>query len=49
MTNEAMHYHTLDNCFNHLTTHHVTKQYVNGTAGATINLTSLPLTNKGIM
>ncbi|MCZ0933323.1 MAG: IS1595 family transposase [Oligoflexia bacterium] len=35
MTDEAMHYHTLDKRFIHLTTHHATNQYVNEETGAT--------------
>ena len=37
MTDEAMHYHTMDNRFIHLTTHHATNQYVNEDTGATTN------------
>ena len=37
MTDEAMHYHTLDSRFIHLTTHHATNQYVNEETGATTN------------
>jgi len=37
MTDEAMHYNTLDKRFIHLTTHHATNQYVNEKTGATTN------------
>lgn len=37
MTDEAMHYHTMDKRFIHLTTHHATNQYVNEKTGATTN------------
>ena len=37
MTDEAMHYHTMDKRFIHLTVHHATNQYVNEETGATTN------------
>ena len=37
MTDEAIHYHTLDKRFIHLTTLHATNQYVNKKTGATTN------------